>query len=323
MSVLFLSLLIFVVVSGLLLTAAYFLLAIPMARRQMRTRLATIGEGGGPAVIAETNILRPDPLSTMPALQKLLGRLPFLPKLQSFVEQSGVTVPAGALVLISLGLALFPVLVGALIYIPLPLVILGAVVCGALPFALVSLKRRKRLRRFAEIFPEAIDMLARAVRAGHAFTTGFSLIADEMPDPLATEFRITYQQQNLGLSLSEALSNMAVRVPLPDVYVFVSALMIQRETGGNLAEILDNLSVVIRERFKLFRQMEIMTTEGRLSMYALMALPILTGLAVYIVNPGYMQRLLVDPIGHVMIIGSVVMQLIGYFTIRRIIRMKV
>jgi len=197
------------------------------------------------------------------------------------------------------------------------------VVCGALPFALVSLKRRKRLRRFAEIFPEAIDMLARAVRAGHAFTTGFSLIADEMPDPLATEFRITYQQQNLGLSLSEALSNMAVRVPLPDVYVFVSALMIQRETGGNLAEILDNLSVVIRERFKLFRQMEIMTTEGRLSMYALMALPILTGLAVYIVNPGYMQRLLVDPIGHVMIIGSVVMQLIGYFTIRRIIRMKV
>lgn len=324
MSLIFLTILVFVVVSGLLLTAAYFLLAIPMARRQMRTRLATIGEGGTLEAATEAEILRQDPLSNMPRVQKVIARLPFLPKLQLFIEQAGMTIPAGAIILISLAFALFPALVGTMLANAPSFVILpAAVLFGAIPFAYIALKRRKRFNRFSEGFPEAIDMLARAVRAGHAFTTGFSLIADEMPDPIATEFRITYQQQNLGLSLPEALQNMATRMPLPDVHVFVSALLIQRETGGNLAEILDNLSLMIRERFKLFRQMQILTTEGRMSMYMLMALPVLTGLAAYWANPKYIGLLFEDPIGHVMLVAGVVSQLIGYFIIRRIIRMKI
>ncbi len=323
MSLLLLTLLIFVIIAGLLLTAAYFLLAIPLARRDMRTRLAAIGEGGATTAVAESDIFRQDPLNSLPALKSLLSRLPFLPRLQLFIEQAGMTIPAGALIVISFGLALFPALIGLTVWVPMPLILMGAGLCGMIPFSVVAIKRGRRFNRFQEIFPEAIDLLARAVRAGHAFTTGFSLIADELAEPVASEFRITWQQQNLGLSLSEALQNLCMRVPLPDVHVFVSALLIQRETGGNLAEILDNLSHIIRERAKLFRQVQILTTEGRMSMYTLMVLPILTGVAVYFANPKYTSRLLEDPIGHVMLIAGAVMMLMGYFVIRRIIRIKI
>lgn len=324
MSVLLLTLLIFVVVAGLLLTAAYLLLAVPLARRDMRTRLAAIGDGGaGTAAVAESEIFRPDPLNSLPVLKGLLSRLPFLPRLQLFIEQAGMTIPAGALIVISFGLALFPALIGLTIWVPLPLILMGAGLCGMIPFSVVAIKRTRRFNRFQEIFPEAIDLLARAVRAGHAFTTGFSLIAEELAEPVASEFRITWQQQNLGLSLPEALQNFCMRVPLPDVQVFVSALLIQRETGGNLAEILDNLSHIIRERAKLFRQVQILTTEGRMSMYTLMALPILTGVAVYFANPKYTSRLLEDPIGHVMLVTGAVMMVLGYFVIRRIIRINI
>ena len=156
---------------------------------------------------------------------------------------------------------------------------------------------RQRLARFDEQFPDAIDLLARAVRAGHAFTTGFELIAAEMPEPVAGEFRIVYDQQQLGLPLREALDQLALRVPSGDVMVFVSALQIQRETGGNLAEILDKLSHVIRERFKLHRQIRVFTAEGRMSLWVLIAVPFVAGLGMFVVNRDYLMPLLVTPGG--------------------------
>src|SRR5262249_37038514 len=135
----------------------------------------------------------------------------------------------------------------------------AATLAAAVPFGVTAVLRRLRFNKFEEQFPEATDLLGRAVRAGHAFTTGFELIGKELPDPVAEEFRITFQQQHLGLPLRDALKNMTVRVPLPDVRIFVSALQIQRESGGNLGEILDTISTVIRERFKLQRQVRVYT----------------------------------------------------------------
>src|SRR5262249_27485970 len=140
-----------------------------------------------------------------------------------------------------------------------------------------------------EQFPDAIDLLARAVRAGHAFTTAFSLIGEEMADPIAEEFKVTYRQQNLGLPLREAFANLTQRIPLSDVQIFVTALQIQRESGGNLGEILDNLATVIRERFKILREVRVITAEARLSMYALTAMPFVAGILMYLGNPEYMM----------------------------------
>jgi tight adherence protein B len=168
-----------------------------------------------------------------------------------------------------------------------------------------------------------MDLLGRAVRAGHAFTTGFELIGTEMPDPVGEEFRIAFQQQNLGLPLRDALTNVAVRVPLPDVRIFVSAIQIQRDSGGNLGEILDTLATVMRERFKLQRQVKIFTAEGRLSSYALTAMPLLGLVGMYIFNRNYLMPLFRDPSGQKALAFVGVLQIVGHIVISRIIKIKV
>jgi tight adherence protein B len=183
--------------------------------------------------------------------------------------------------------------------------------------------RRRRFNRFEELFPEAIDLLARAVRSSHAFTTGFEMIGTEMPDPLGEEFRLTYQQQKLGMPLREALQNLIIRMPLPDVRIFVSAIQIQRESGGNLGEILDTLSAVIRERFKLVRQVRTHTAEGRLSMYVLTAIPVVTAAILIVAKPEYMKVMFIDPRGQAALAVAVGLQIVGYFVIGRIIKIKV
>ena len=167
------------------------------------------------------------------------------------------------------------------------------------------------------------DLLARAVRAGHAFTTGFELIGKEMPEPIAGEFRQTYEQQNLGLPLKDSFQNLLLRVPLPDVHVFVTALSIQRESGGNLAEILDNLSRIIRERFRLRKQVKVHTAQGRMSLYVLTAVAPALGLFVFMTNPDYIALLFTTSSGLKMLIVGVVLQLLGFFTISRIVRPKI
>jgi tight adherence protein B len=185
------------------------------------------------------------------------------------------------------------------------------------------LKRKQRFAKFAELFPDAVDLLSRAVRAGHAFTTGFALIGSEMPEPVAGEFRTAYSQQNLGLPLDDTLRNLTLRIPLTDVRIFVSALLIQRESGGNLAEILDNLSYVIRERFRILRQVEILSAEGRISMWVLMGAPIVGAVLLFLINPDYMSRLFSDPWGRIALGTAAGMQFIGYLIIRKIVRIEV
>jgi len=199
----------------------------------------------------------------------------------------------------------------------------AAIGAGAIPTVIASAMRQRRFNKFEEQFPEAMDFLGRAVRAGHAFTTGFELIANELPPPVGEEFRITFQQQKLGLPFRDALQNLAVRVPLPDVRIFISSLQIQRDSGGNLGEILDTMSMVVRERFKLRRQIKIYTAEGRLSSYVLTALPFAALGALYFLQPAYIMPMFTEPRGQRMLILAAILQAVGYVVIGRIIKIKV
>jgi tight adherence protein B len=268
-------------------------------------------------------VLRRDSLTDIPLLDRVLFRFPYAAGLQRYMQQADMNTPPATLLFISGSLWLAVVFLGLLMNRWLPGVLLLAFGAAAVPFVVVAVKRHRRFRKFEEGFPEAIDMLARAVRAGHAFTTGFSLIGNEMPEPVAGEFRTAFQQQNLGMSLPETLRSMAERMPLPDVRIFVAALLIQRESGGNLAEVLDNLSQVIRERFKLLRDVNTKTAEGKLSMYILTGMPLVAGAAMYMMNPEYMSRLFTDPMGHAAIGIAVTLQVLGYLVIRRIVQIKV
>jgi tight adherence protein B len=200
---------------------------------------------------------------------------------------------------------------------------MSILVGGILPYSYASYRRSKRFQRFEELFPEAIDTLARAVRAGHAFTTALELIANEISEPVSTEFRKLFEEQKFGLPVRDALINLSERMPLVDVKFFVTAVMLQRETGGNLAEILDNLSYVIRERFKIMRQVRVYTAQGRLTMLLLMALPPIIVVVMLVMNPGFIRPLFDDPLGHTLLVSGITLQTIGYFVIRKIIHIQV
>src|SRR5690606_7565904 len=314
MSLTIISLGIFLALSGLLISGIYFVVEAPARRGKMRARLAAVQQIARAEAMdsLDAEIIRQHVLSRIPRINQLLLKLPFLAEWQLFLEQSATRLTLLTLVSISLWAGVAVQLASILLRLPvifsIPLTIAGM----AVPFIVLAIRRSRRFSRFEELFPDAMDMLARAVRAGYAFTTGLELIAQEMPDPIAREFRITYEQQNLGLPLKEALGNLAVRVPLEDVHIFVTALQIQRESGGNMAETLDNLSYLIRERFKLYRQVRVYTAEGRMSLYILTALPPIAAVLLYFVNPGYMATLFNDPIGQKCLIAAAGLQVLGY-----------
>ncbi len=319
-----LVLLIFFVTLGLVMCGIYFFIEAPTAKKKMRARLeaAKVDLVTSDSHSLETELLRAEVLSDVPALHRLLIRIPGLQRLQLFIQQSATEITVGMLLTFSF-LILWLIFLGSLLLsVSWILALVLAVLSSLVPFLVIAIKRQRRFLRFEELFPDAIDLLGRAVRAGHAFTTGLELISKEMPSPVSDEFQRTYEQQNLGLPIREAFQNMMKRVPLADVRIFVTALIIQRESGGNLAEILDNLSHVIRERFKLMRQIRVYTAQGRLSLYLLVSVPPVMGLMVYFMDRDYIMRLFNDPLGIQMLVAGVVMQVMGYFVIRKIIQPK-
>ncbi|HZI50973.1 MAG TPA: type II secretion system F family protein [Terriglobia bacterium] len=312
----------FIVTFALATSFFFFFVETPLARRKMMTRLSALQEV---SVRGEEvpEVLRKELLSDMPFLHNLLTTAPGIRHLKLFLEQAAIQMQVGKFVLIAVGLAFVGLLITLAIGLPIYLAVFGVALGGAIPFIVASIMRQQRFDKFEEQFPEAMDLLGRAVRAGHAFTTGFELIGKELPDPVGHEFRIAFQQQSLGLPLKEALGNLAVRMPLPDIRIFVSSLQIQRESGGNLGEILDTLSEIVRERFKLRRQIRIYTAEGRLSMYFLTAIPIVAFLALMLFQPDYLAPMLTDRRGHIGLAVAVILQVIGYFVINRIIKIKI
>jgi len=291
--------------------------------RLLRDRLS---ESQKPAEqpLQDVALVRDEMLSRIPAFDAVLRRSGRVSRLQKMLAQGDVNVRAGNfLLLCAVGAGVFALLLFIAGGNNLIFGWAGAILGFFVPYAYASHRRQKRFQRFEEKFPEAIDTLARAVRAGHAFTTALEMIANEVSEPVAGEFRQLYEEQKFGLPVRDALINLADRIPLVDVKFFVTAVMLQRETGGNLAEILDNLSYVIRERFKILRQVRVHTAQGRLTMVLLMALPPTIVVIMLSINRGFILPLFTDPVGHALIVAGITLQTLGYFFIRRIIRIQV
>jgi len=316
------ALLVFVVVSALVAGAGVWALRLPetLANRRMERRLQEVGRREDDDV-PQASFIREHKAGPLPALDKALGASGS--PLARLIEQSGVVIAPSTIALASLMLALVLAVV-ALLLVKQPLAAVFAAIVGAMiPWGWLRYRRSARLKRFEEQFPEALDLLSRAIRAGHAFQTAMGMCADELPAPVGTEFKKSFEQQNFGLPLKDVLNEMTERVPILDVKFFVTAVLIQRETGGNLAEILDNLAHVVRERFKILRQVRVHTAHGRFTGYVLMALPASLAAVLAWLNPEHMDLLFKEKMGQMMIMGAIVMQTIGYFWIRWVIKIEV
>jgi len=292
--------------------------------RVLRDRLASTQETGEPKPLEDVALLRDEMLSEIPVLDSILRRSDRVSALQKLLSQASLKIRAGNFLILCLGSG---VVLSTIVYVAsnkaLIFAWVGFLLGCFVPYSYASYSRSKRFNEFEELFPQAIDTLARAVRAGHAFTTALEMISDEISEPVATEFRKLFEEQKFGLPVREALTNLVDRVPLVDVKFFVTAVMLQRETGGNLAEILDNLSYVIRERFKILRQVRVYTAQGRLTMLLLMGMPPIIVMGMYFMNPSFIKPLFNDPIGHAMLVIGIALQTVGYFVIRKIIRIQV
>jgi tight adherence protein B len=291
--------------------------------RLIKDRLANERKAPELAAEEELALLRDEQLSQIPALDTLLRRSSRVTEIQKMLTQGGLSMRAGNFLGFS---ALAGVVACTVAYVLIKRVEVAwvALLVGfLLPYSYASYQRNKRFEKFEELFPEAIDTLARAVRAGHAFTTALEMITNEVAEPVAGEFRQLYEEQKFGMPVRDALMNLTERMPLVDVKFFVTAVMLQRETGGNLAEILDNLSYVIRERFKIQRQVRVYTAQGRLTMALLMGMPPIIVVVMLLLNPNFIRPLFADPIGHTLLVAGIILQTVGYFVIRKIVRIQV
>ena len=317
------ALLVFVLVAVAVFAAVSLLDQRSAQARLIKERLAHERKPPERAPEEELALLRDEQLSKIPALDTLLRRSTRVANIQKMLAQGGLSMRAGNFLGFS-ALAGVVATIAAYVLSKRVEVAWVALLLGfLLPYSYASFRRNQRFEKFEELFPEAIDTLARAVRAGHAFTTALEMITAEVTEPVSGEFRQLYEEQKFGMPVRDALINLTERMPLVDVKFFVTAVMLQRETGGNLAEILDNLSYVIRERFKIQRQVRVYTAQGRLTMALLMAMPPIIVTIMLLLNPSFIRPLFADPIGHTLLVAGIILQTIGYFVIRRIIRIQV
>jgi tight adherence protein B len=259
----------------------------------------------------------------LPAIDRFVAGSAAGSRLAKLIEQAGVRTSPSGMILWSVGASIAGFLVASLFPVPRVVLLVGALVGLAAPWAFLLRRRSSRLYAFEEMFPDALDLLARALRAGHAFQTALGMAATEMRSPVGPEFKKTFDQQNFGLPLKEALGQMSERVPILDVRFFVTAVVIQRETGGNLSEILENLASVVRERFKIRRQVRVHTAHGRFTAFVLLALPAALAVALSFLSPDQMHDLFYEPMGRTMLTVAMVMQTIGFFWIRKVIQIEV
>jgi tight adherence protein B len=293
-----------------------------MAARRLELRLHVVSSVSS-TDDAESTVVRRTDDGPMPAVERAVLKTRAGSNLALLIEQSGVQTTPGAVLLFSFGAASLAAL-AMVLFVPFLIAVpIAALVAGFVPFAWLRWKRGVRLRKFEEQFPEALDVLSRAVRAGHAFQSALGMAADELRWPVGPELKKAFEQQNFGLPLREALGQLAERVPILDVKFFVTAVLIQRDTGGNLAEILDNLAHVVRERFKILRQVRVHTAHGRFTGFVLLGLPAFLAIALTMMNPEHMMPLFREHLGHLMLEGVLVMQVIGYFWIRQVMKIEV
>jgi tight adherence protein B len=261
------------------------------------------------------------PLDAMPdILEAILERFG---RSRLLFEQADTNLTPSRFFVISAGLGLSGMVLAAFGGVKFYVVPLAGVTLGAIPLMWLLWRRKRRLKKFGAQLSDALELISRALRSGHSLAAGFNLVQDEMSAPISVEFGRVFEEQNLGIPLEEALRNLSDRVPNLDLKFFSTAVILQRQTGGDLAEILDKIGHLIRERFKIFGQIAALTGEGRLSGVVLLALPPVLFVVVYRMNPGYIMLLFTDPMGKQMLFGAIVMQVLGALAIRKIVNIKV
>jgi tight adherence protein B len=323
MGTLLVCLLVFLIGAGAVLAVFAAVTWLPgvLLRRRVEARLLDVGTFD--EVIPEATIIKRENRGPLPVFDRLAIRTSSGSALVRFIEQSGTRLSPSGLLMLSIVGGLVVSLLASVIVRAAWTPLVGLVLGLSVPFLVLAAKRKARIRKFEELFPEALELVSRSIRAGHAFTTALGTVAQECPDPVGPEFRKTFDQQNYGLPLKDALNAMADRIPLLDVRFFATAVLIQRETGGNLAEILDNLAHVVRERFKILRQVRVHTAHGRYTGYVLMALPPVLAIALSFINPEHMDLLFREPMGHKMIMAAIGLQVMGYLWIKQVVKIEV
>lgn len=290
--------------------------------RRVGERLRAISAGGHTDV-ADLKLLKQRMLSDSPALQQFLLRVPRAQQLDRLMQQAGDANTVSHLLTICAILFVAGLLAGLLLRWPWYATIGMAVFLGLLPWLLLLRRRTKRLQKIEAQLPDALDLMSRALRAGHAFPSALAMVGTESPEPIASEFRVTSDEIGFGVSVDNALNNMASRVPSPDMSYFAMAVIIQRETGGNLSELLAKLAELVRERFKLFAKVRVLAAEGKLSAYILTGLPFCVAAAINILNPEYLSVLFTDPAGIKVVYVALGMMVLGIFFMWRIVDIKV
>lgn len=269
------------------------------------------------------DLRKTETLSSIPWLNRILLRFEVVPRLRLLLYQANVHWTASLLLLLSGACFLIPLYVVALITGQFLAGLLAGVILGVVPWLYVLQKRKKRFKKFETELPEALDLMVSALRVGHSMNATLSLVAGECEEPLAGEFRICFEEQNYGLEFSATLNNLVTRIPVPDLKMVTTAMLIQRETGGNLAEILDNTAQVIRDRFALQRQVRTHTAQGRLTGWILTFLPIVIAFLMFLISPSTISVLWTDPLGRKLVYAGVVMIFIGALIIRHIVNVEV
>jgi tight adherence protein B len=319
-----LAILVFLIVAGVIFGGYYAVTVLPgvLAERRMSQRLLDVSTPvDKPA--ESGSVLAKISEGPLPAVDRMVSNTETGTRLAKLIEQSGVKTTPSAVLVLSLAAAAFGGVAAELFLRFRVLTPLIALACGALPLAFIFQRRGARMHKFEERFPEALDLLSRALRAGHAFQTAMGMVGEELDDPVGPEFKKTFEQQNFGLPLRDALHQMTERMPILDVRFFVTAVLIQRETGGNLSEILDNLAHVVRERFKIRRQVRVHTAHGRFTAFVLLSLPAALAITLWTINPEHMRVLFEERLGQMMLVAVIIMQTIGFFWIRKVIKIEV
>lgn len=320
-----LTLLIALVVAVAALAYAVKLLRGSAPEQQVQRRLKSVQQSEfAPADFESAdNLRKQDRLSGVVWFNRFLARLDVAARLRLLLEQAGMQRTVGSLLMMCL---LSGIGAACLLYLRLWSVTLAAalgVVAAPLPFLYVLHRRSKRFRRFEEQLPEAIDMLVSALRAGHSLMTAIGFMGQESREPLSGEFRKCFEEQNYGIDLRTALMNLGTRMAAPDLHIFIAAVLIQKESGGNLAEVLEKVAQTARERFRLRKQVRVHTAQGRMTGWILSLLPVLLGFAMYMVHPDGISILWTSPIGLKLLYTALVMNVLGALAIRKIVRIRV
>lgn len=322
MQIVFFALILLIVL--LIFAGIYMFARKPKEGEIIRERLEAIEKGTSfTKSTLNVGLIRDEMLSSIPVLNRVLVRWSWPGRLRNFIAQAGMKVRPGKLLLGGAVLGMAAYEAAQFFYGSVWAGMAAGIPAALLPLVFVALKRGRRMTAFDKEFPEVIELLSRSVRAGHSFTSGMEIVATDLREPAATEFRVTFDEQRYGLPLRDALMNLCERVPSVDVRLFVIALLVQKETGGNLAEILDNLAHVIRERFRIAGDIRVRTAQGRMTAGILMALPIIMLIMLHVMDPDYVNILFVDRLGQLLMITAGIMQVVGAFIVWKIVQIKV